>query len=269
MWPLLKQNIRHIIRTRLLIVLLSFSFLVQFFGLKTLHFMTLQFQGIVSRIEGDNALFAALFFQLFTGAFIAAAYGIWMVPYAHQGMRSSLTFTLPVSKWKFPLGYALTMLGLLVLQHLVMLLSFGLNFGFEMFRDPAFPWGGVMMCLLIETLAFEVCMFAFAISSMTFGQVPTFFLGAAVIFFLQLTGVILKWDLEKLGGEPIQSLYWARFLYGKLPPVGDIAFDLRKAFLKPAFDQPHFWLWIVWLVLLVAWFRFKLRYPSRSRAGEA
>ncbi len=269
MWPLLKQNLRHIIRTRLLIMLLTFSFLVQFFGLKMLRFMTIQFQGVVSSFEGKDALFVALFFQLFTGAFIAAAYGIWMVPYAHQGLRSSLTFTLPVSKWKFPLAYAATMLGLLLLQHLVMFVSFGLNFDFATFREPSFPWAGVGLCLLFETLAFEVLMFGFAISSMTFGQVPTFFLGALVIGFLQLAGAILRFDIEKMGGQPIASLQWSRFVYGKLPPVGDIALDLRGALRKPSFDQPHLWLWIAWLAILVVWFRVKLRYPSRSKAGES
>lgn len=268
MWPLLKQNLRHIVRTRLLVVLLAFSFLVQYLGLRALHFMTVQFQGVVSTIEGDNAMFVALFFQLFTGAFIAAAYGIWMVPYAHQGLRSSLTFTLPVAKWKFPLAYALSMLGLLVLQHGVMLLSFGLNFGVHAFQE-SFPWRGVGMCLLLETAAFEVFMFAFAVSSMTFGQIPTFFLGAFAAFFLQICGAILRLDLEKMGAEPNGSIYWARLVYGKMPPVGDLAFDLRRAFLKPYLGWSHLWLWLVWFVILAAYFRFKLRYPLRARAGEA
>ena len=269
MMALLKQNLLHILRTRLLFVLFTFSFLVQYVSLKMVHFMTFKFQGIVTIIGAKDAIFAALFFQLFAGAFIAAAYGIWMVPYAHQGPRSPLTFTLPVAKAKFPLAYALSMLGLLLVQHLIMLLSFAVNFGFAAFQGPEFPWLGLLLCLLLETLAFEVFMFGFALSSMTVGQVPTFFLGALTVFLLQIGGALFRIDLENLPlGSIPSSVQWVRLVYSKLPPVGELVFDLRQTFLKPSWESSHFVLWLVWLGLLGMLFRLKLCYPLRARVGE-
>jgi hypothetical protein len=268
-WALLKQNLRHIVRTKLLLVLLLFSFFIQYVGLKALHYATFHFQGVMTTVQGDFALFIALFFSLFTGAYISAAYGIWMVPYLHQGGRSSLTFTLPVSRWKFPLAYALTMLLLLLLQHAVMLLSYGLNFGFDQFSAVGFQWAGLAKSLLVETIVFEVFMFAFAIGSVIFGQLPTFFLGAGAIFLLQIGGAIFRISSSVgLPAAPHDNYQLARLIYSYLPPVGELFFDMRLAFYQPA-KVPNLWLWIAWLGILMVWFRLKLQYPLRSKASES
>lgn len=271
MISLLIQNLRHIVRTRLLVVLLCFSFLIQFVGLRALHFVTFRFQGITTLVEGANAVFPALIFQLFAGAFIAAAYGIWMVPYAHQGARTPLTFTLPISKWMFPLAYGVTMLALLLAQHGVLLMSYGMNFGFESFHSPDFPWAGLKMALVLETLAFEVLMFAFALCSMVAGQVPTFFLGALSVFLLQIAGVVLRAreDIMKLAPESGDKFDLVRAAYNALPPVGELVFDLRKTFLKPGWDKANFQLWLAWLAILIVLFRVRLAFPGQARAGES
>lgn len=268
MLALLLQNFRHILRTRLLVFLLLFSFLIQFIGVRLLHSVTLQFQGIISKIDSNDALFLALIFQIFTGAFLSAVYGIWMVPYAHQGLRSHLTFTLPVSKWMFPLCYALSMLGLLVLQHLIMALCFGFNFGFESFLSPKFPWSGLALCILLETLAFEMCMFAFAFSAMSLGQVPTFFLGASILFSLQVAGAVFRFNLERFATQHSGAFGIARKVYESLPPVGELVYDLRESYVRPLWSHPHLVLWAMWLGIFMLLFRYQLRYPSKSKSAE-
>jgi hypothetical protein len=122
MWILLLQNYRHILRTRLLAFLLAFSVLIQFMGLRLLNNVSFDFDGhmvLGSLIDKRDVIFVSLFLQLFTGTFLSAVYGIWMVPYLHRGPRSPLTFTLPVPKWMYPVSYALTMLTLLGLLHYV------------------------------------------------------------------------------------------------------------------------------------------------------
>src|SRR4051812_11927873 len=96
---LLRQNAKHIIRSRLLIFLFLLSFMMQYLGVKFIHAIMVHYQDMVLIFGPRQTLFTALVFQVFTGAFLAAVYGILMVPYAHQGARSQMTFTLPISKW--------------------------------------------------------------------------------------------------------------------------------------------------------------------------
>lgn len=191
-----------------------------------------------------------------------------MIPYAHQGPRSGLTFTLPVSKWLFALTYGLSMLLLLIIQHVVMLCAYGMIFGFSTFLTAKFPWSGFVSCLLLETLAFEVFAFGFALSSMTFGQIPTFFLGSMVFVFMQLAGAFFNVDLTRYLENPPASIEVARGIYRLLPPLGEIVFDLRHGFSEPSLLVNHSILWAVWLGILVALFRWKLRFPSRQRSAE-
>ena len=249
--------------------MLLFSFLVQFFGVRVLHSVTVYFQGVVKTFGVNDVLLVAVLFQLFTGVFLAAVYGIWMVPYAHQGQRSLLTFTLPVSKWKFPATYALTLFGLLLLQHFILLISFGINFGFDVFRQSTFPWFGLLVCLGIETLAFETLTFAFAVSSIVLGQVSTLFLGGIAFFLLQMSATLFRFNVGQFMVDKSESIGWAQRIYGKLPPAGELVFDLRTSFLKPSWEAGHWLLWVAWLTIFVLLFRFKIRYPAVTRAGDA
>lgn len=261
MWALIVQNFRHVLRTRLLISFFLFSFFIQYIGVKALTSMTIQFQGIISKFDNKDSLFVALLFQIFTGGFLSAAYGIWIIPYAHQGLRSPLTFSLPVSKWLFPVSYAISVLSLLIAQHGILLICYGLNFGWSVFADPHFPWSGFLFGAGLECLAFLVCTFAFANASMVLGQVPSFFLGGTILFLLQVAGAILRLDLPKLEQ--------ARKFYGLLPPVGELVYDLRASYTKLVWDKHHLLLWAIWLVVFVLLFRFQLRYPAKLRGGES
>ena len=112
-----------------------------------------------------------------------------------------------------------------------------------------------------ETIAFEMCMFAFAFSSMTLGQIPTFLLGATVLFLLQIAGVAVKVGIAYEGKE---TLKW---FYEKLPPVGDLVYDLRQNYVTPDWSHPNLLLCAIWLLVFVLLFRYKLRYPTKTK-GE-
>lgn len=268
MWFLFRQSVTHIIRSRLFFLVLIFSFFIQFVGIHILHSATIHFQGVLSRMGPKEGVFVSLFFELFTGAFLSAVFGIWLMPYAHQGSRSALTFTLPISKWYFALSYSLSMLALLIVQHVMMLTCYGLVFGFTTFLSSAFPWQGLISCLLLETLAFEVLSFAFAISSMTFGQIPTFFLGTIVFFLFQLGGAFFKIDLEQYMIENTLTLRVARLIYQALPPLGELVFDLRHGFATPSLLFWHSLSWAAWLGIFAGLFRWKTRFPAKYRSSE-
>jgi hypothetical protein len=149
-----------------------------------------------------------------------------------------------------------------------MLSSYGMVFGFHTFLSEGFPWRGVLNCLLMETLAFEVFAFAFAVSAMTFGQIPTFFLATLTFFVLQITGAVLKIDLAHYISGPLPSLDRIRAIYDAFPPIGELVFDLRHGFVEPGLLLGHSLRWAVWLAVFVLIFRWKLRYPARYRASE-
>lgn len=262
------QNILHIFRTRLVFLFLLFSAFLHFSGLKIIHKLTMTIEGVLQVIGPREGIFLSLYFQLFAGIFLAAVYGIWMIPYLHTGPRVALTFTLPVSKWKFPIAYALTFLGLILLEQVVMFGSFAAVFGTAALSTPGFPWAGLLSCIGLEILAFEVSMFAFALSSLIFGQVPTFFLGMMGFFTLQTVGSLLRIGFEKAlestGGV------WATIaqIYRYLPPLGEIIFDLKLGFTKSFSDHSHFYLWGVWLLIFGVLFLAKLHFPAQSRSAE-
>jgi hypothetical protein len=249
--------------------MLAFAIFVQVVGLRFMGSMTLSIQGEVSVIRGRQALFAALFFQLFIGFFMSAVYGIWMVPYSHQGNRSSLTYVLPVSKWCFPVVYPISFLLLLVLQYAVMFLSLGFIFGWDVYGSQRIAWNIVGMCLFGEALGFITCMMGFAVASLSFGQIATFFLGTAFLFVTQMVGILGRFmDKLPIAGGGLSAWKNVQKVYGALPPLGELVFDLRETFGGRFVAYDHWWKWGIWFLVFALLFRWKLRYPATARSGE-
>jgi hypothetical protein len=271
MWILLLQNYRHILRTRLLAFLLAFSVLIQFMGLRLLNNVSFDFDGhmvLGSLIDKRDVIFVSLFLQLFTGTFLSAVYGIWMVPYLHRGPRSPLTFTLPVPKWMYPVSYALTMLTLLGLLYSIMFASYALVFGPHILLDASFPWKFVGGCLGIETLAFEVLTFAFAVCSLTLGEVGTFFVGVSAIVALQVAALLFRVNSHYLKLQT-EAVSLGTRIYESLPPVGELVFDLYAQFKGEPDAMRNIVLWAVWLVIFAIIFRVKLSFPSKVKTSES
>jgi hypothetical protein len=268
MIPLLKMSLRHALRTRLLLTTLAFSIFVHFLSLRFMGNVSFDFQGQVIKIGSREAVFGALFFQLFVGFFVSAVYGIWMVPYAHQGARASLTHVLPVSRWIFPLVYSLTFCFVMLIQHAAMVGSLYFVYGSKVFELSNGYWSGILLCLFLQSLAFLVMMNGFAVSSLLFGQIPTFLLGMGFLFLSQI-GTLLDKVADSFLKEGVPpTLETARWIYSKLPPLGQLPFDLHSAY-RGKFDAgEHILLWFVWLVICVLALRWKLRYPSLVRSSE-
>ncbi len=258
----------HIGRSKLLFVVSMFSLLLEYFGLKIIHFGTHAFNGILTEVGSKQGLFAMCFLMLFNGAFLAAACGIWLVPYLHQGNRAQLIFTLPVAKWKYPVAYAFSMLTLFVLQQVLSLGCYIVVFGPKVIWGESFRWFFVLESSINYILAFESLTFAFAVSSLVFGQVIAFLLGTASILFLQVGAIFYHVEWEKFVEIQSPIFHWGRWLYTKLPPVGELIFDLRKSMKNDLFDFHNFGLWIVWLLLFAILFWVKLQFPSISKTAE-
>ena len=270
MFALLLQNTKHILRTRLLFFLMGFAIVIQFFGLRLINNVTLNFDGHImmgSLIDKRDVIFVSLFLQLFTGSFLAAVYGIWMVPYLHKGQRSPLTFTLPISKWFYPLSYALSMLALLVLLYLIMFASYALVLGPQILFNAGFPWQFVFSCLAIETIAFEALMFAFAFMSLSLGEVGTFFVGITAIVALQVSALLFRVNAHYLRLEN-EAVSTGTRVYQSLPPVGELVFDLYKEFKGEGLEIRNIVLWAIWAVVFAILFRVKLSFPSKIKSAE-
>lgn len=269
MRALVFQNLLHIFRSRLLFLFLLFSAFLHFSGLKIMHKLTMTIEGVIQVIGPREGIFLSLYFQLFAGIFLAAVYGIWMIPYLHTGQRASLTFTLPVSRWKFAVSYALTFLVLILTEQVIMFGSFAFVFGTEPFFAEKFPWVALLSCILLEILAFEASVFAFALSSLLFGQIPTFFLGMMSFFVLQTLGSLIRVGFDRIAETTGGTWAFLVGVYRYLPPLGEIIFDLREGFNKAFQTHFHFYLWVAWCLIFMGLFLLKLNFPSHSRSSEA
>lgn len=268
MRSLFLYNLRHIFRSKLLILFFAFSTLLHFLGLKLLHKLTVVVEGVFQVIGPKEGIFFSLYFELFIGVFLATVYGIWLVPHLHTGQRLPLSYSLPVPKWKYLMGYFASFFVLILIEQIILFTSFGLVFGFGAFSDPKFPWTGLVSCTVLEILAFEAAMFGFAVSSLHFGQIVTFILGGATFFVLQTTGSLLRLGLERFSESVGQTLVLVQSVYRWFPPIGEMIFDLKQGFSKSFETYEHFYLWVVWFAIFASLFWVRLRFPSVKRSSS-
>lgn len=251
-WILFKESLRYIVRSRLLL-LLVFSFLLHYAGLSLVRQAIFSEKGIISTVGPREGMFVSVYLSLFMGLFLSAVYGIWIVPYLHQGERSLLTFVLPVSKWAYPFVYGLNFLGLIFLEFGILLGAFACVFGKEALWAPRFSWSALGTCLLIETLAFEFLLFFFSLLSMSVGPMMTLFVAAGTFIALQVAGTLFRFGFET-------SILSDR-LYNYLPPLGELIFNLKQTFSQGLFPTFHILLWVFWFALGLVLFRLSLRHP--------
>ncbi len=266
---LLYQNLLHAMRSRLIGFSVLVAFLFQFCIVKLLRSSTIQFQDFLMVIAWKEALFVALFFQMFVGSFLASVYGIWILPYLHTGSRSALTHVLPVRHSEFAIGYILTLVFLFALTYIVMILNYSLIFGFSVFMQPEFPWWNLIYASLMELIAVIFMAFAFAVSSMTIGTVGTVFLSGLVISALQILAVIVRFDIGSyLQGEVPKSYTVLQTIYPYFPPLGDIVFTLKSAFFRKEMATMDWAVWLVWCALAIGLFILRIRKPSTRASQE-
>jgi len=269
MWPLFIENCRYILRSRMILLVLLFSTLVHYSGLKLVSHLTLYIQNSVTVLGPAEMLTVSLYLQLFTALSIAAVYGIWMAPYAHKGERSLLTHVLPVEKIKFPICYSFCCGLILMINELVLLAVFWSIKGAQTFSFSELPWNNLINAFAFQTLCLEVLMLFLALGSLVLGHVATVFLGASSLFIMQILGAMSS--LVKNSPEtPFFSLKGLFvFLFEKLPPVGNFLFDFHRVVKGENILGSHLILWCSWLVVAHLLFWVKIRYPSKNRSTEA
>lgn len=265
MLNLLWQNGLHALRSRLILILVAFSLGLHFLSLKAVNGIKFINQGSVAILGVKEALFGAIYIHLFIGVFVSAIYGIWMVPYLHSGRRAFLTCTMPVSRWKYPLSYTLLLTGLMVIETLLLLVTFGMAFGFEEFSTVRFPWSSLMITLGLELLAFNSIMMGLAYCSLSLGALPSFFIGIGYFFVTQASGVFSR--VASFNGASVDDSTWFKVL-SKLPPTGELVFQIKQTFRQGEYDLFHYSLWVIWWVIFVLLFTWKLKYPQRANRSE-
>ena len=158
MWNLFLENCRFISRSRMIYLILIFSSMVHYAGMKFLNHLTLSIQGVISTLGPKEAIYTAFFLQIFTGLSISSVYGIWVAPYIHRGDRSVLTHMLPISKVKFPICYVNCCALLLLVNLGVMFGTYVIVYGGLKFGAESISWLFILKTILFEILCLEVVM---------------------------------------------------------------------------------------------------------------
>ncbi len=268
------QNFIHLLRSRLLIFIALFSMVVQYYAVKLVKsatvYLSLSVQGNETLIQESESYFVAVIASYFAGTFLAAVYGAWIAPYLHRGSRSALTHMLPISRWAFPAAHALTFGVLLLFQFLTLVWALGANLGWQSVLSSGFPWKGILCCFVLQGLSLYVILFGAAATSMMLGSLPTFFLTNIVCSGLVVARLLVYFSessfAEKMGNTgPMSNIKW---VLEKMPPMGDLLFDLRTAFESQRLPTEHLALWAIWLAAFVVCFRWTLSFPHKVRASE-
>lgn len=260
-WILFKESLRYVLRSRLLVLLLVFSFLLHYVGLSLVKNTFFSEQGIISSVGPRQGMFVSLYLSLFMSVFLAIIYGVWMVPYLHQGERSLLTFVLPVTKWSYPLVYFFTFLLLFLLECVILVGSFGWVFGKEVLLQPRFSWMALFFCLILISLVGEFLLFCSSVLSLVIGQLSTIFVMAAAFISLQVMGTLFRFGLDQYAQDQGGKLLTTYQIYRFLPPLGELIFTLKQTYSQGYFPTHQVISWALWLIALFLLFRFVIRYP--------
>lgn len=264
----LGATLRHAIRSRLLFVLFIFSGAIDYVFLKVLRATTLQIQGEVSGLSSLDLVFSALLVQLFSGSLLAVVYGLWMIPYAHRGSRSGLTYVLPISRFSMVLSYSTTVLILLAVQMVIAVICLGGIVGWGFVFSSAFPYQKLVLSFLFQAVCFQFLSAMMAVGSLSFGQVVTFVLGSMIFVLLQITGGLLRIEMVQLMGAAMDGFETARRIYQWLPPIGEFLYQLKELFWSGSFGVQQWVTWGLWWVAAHALLTLRLGFPSLNSSEE-
>lgn len=256
-----KESLRYIFRSRLPLLLLIFSFFLHYVGISAFKESSWYSDGIISVMGPREGMFVSIYLTLFMGVFLAAIYGIWMVPYFHQGERSLMTFVLPVSKWWYPLVYSLSFLLLILLEYFILFGTFTWVFGKSALLQPRFSWGAVTACLCLEFLVVHFLLYFFSAFSLLLGHMTTLFLAAGSFIALQVAGALFRLGLDQYAEEMGGKLLKAYRVYRWMPPLGELIFSLKNTFSQGIVPYTQFVSWTLWTVIVILFFRWLIRHP--------
>lgn len=250
---LLQITLRHLLRSRFIVLTVVFSCIALAILLKGSHSLVFSLNGVRQILSPEDIVKWLLLLILGLGGSITFIYGVWFVPYLHSGAREQLTYVLPVSRWSFPTVYVAT---LSLLVGLLMVVGLGMFFYFYKSDIATFPWKFFFVGCGLELLAFSVMVLLMGLFSLGLGKLQAFLIGPFLVFMLVVLGGVcrsqyfLNWQEESL---------WAKvagWCYRAMPPFGELIWKTQA------------WHWFIWLVLLSFCFQLRLRRPVLGKVSE-
>lgn len=261
MGSLLKITVFHLLRSRLLVGIVALTLAVQVVGIQLAKATVLHIQEQVRTVSETEAIVVGLVLQMLLGILLAIAYGVWVAPYAHRQKRGELTFLLPISKWYFPLAYAVIFALLLLVQHGILLFCCGWIFGPDVLAFNRFPWTGFFLAFVIQVIAMAALVFACAACSLSLGSALTFFLAVAVGFVIVVVRGFFSVDMGRFFGAVPDWFVLGKKAVFLLPPLNQLPSQLRQTFLTTRVDWASLGVHCLWLAVFLAWFRYRIGNP--------
>ncbi len=250
----------HVMRSRLLVTLGLASFFLPLAWFELTKKLNIQLQGKVINFDGEQVLLGGIFLSLFISGFLAASYGMWIMPNLHSGRRGQIIYVLPIKRGLFPVSYAAVLITMLVGQQATMLAALRFSYGTQFWLEPSFFFGKYIPCLVLISLAYVGISFFFGLLAFNMSPMGSFFWGTGTLFFLQGWGILFELNTNLSLTEYFPNINKLAYIYSLLPPMGDLILDIRKTIRFGGWSYGHFlqsavWLTIVWLLVAVrVWF---------------
>ncbi len=263
MIELLKVHLRHLSRSGILWTLLGISFFVEYLGISALKHSTLQWNGVIARFDQRDFLFVGMVLQFGMGVLFSTIFGLWILPHLHRGERVSLTFSLPIPKWKFVLSYLIVYGFIFLVQAALFLGAFFFSFGFD---SSKIAWEALLWATLFQWLTLSTLSLYFSMLSLLIGPLSGFFLGSFLMMLSLFAAIVLSLPIEQW--IPVQELKLAKSILTLLPPIGEFPQNLRQIFMKKQLVSEAWIKWLFWWAGLNGILIFLLRFPKLSRTSD-
>jgi len=259
----------HTVRSKLLMTLGVASFFLPYGWFELAKTVNIRFQGKVVNFDGEQVLLGGLFLTLFISGFLAASYGMWIMPALHSGRRGQIIYVLPIRKWLFPIAYALVLFIMLAGQQACMLLALRISYGTEFYLEPGFFFGKYIPCLVLISMAYVGVSFFFGLLAFNFSPMATFFWGIGSLFFLQGWGILFELNNNLSLAQYFPNIDAMANFYRYLPPMGDLILDIRKTIRFGGWTYGHYlgmgcWLLVVWVLVAV-----RIWFPPKNLRQES
>lgn len=258
----------HAIRSKLLVTLGLASFFLPWGWFELAKSVNIQFQGKTVNLDGEQVLLGGLFLTLFISGFLAASYGMWIMPNLHSGRRGQIVYVLPIRKWLFPIAYGIILFIMLAGQQAFMLLALRISYGTQFYLEPGFFFGKYIPCLVLISMSYVAVSFYFGLLAFNFSPMTTFFWGIGSLFFLQGWGILFELNESMALAQYFPNIEKLASLYRFLPPMGDLILDIRKTIRFGGWSYGHFWTMGVWLMIVWALVAVRIWFPPKNLRQE-
>lgn len=240
LWQVIKLNWR----SRFLSLFLLFACSLHYLALRLMRQATFSFQGVVTEVGPNQAMFVSLYLSFFIICFVAITSAIWLVPQLHRGDKALLTFVWPVPKSSFLFVYGVQLFLFIFMEWVVLFSVFIAFYGAEGLRASQVSWSSLIQYFTLVVISLQAMHFLLASSSLVWGPLATLFITAISYISLQVWAT-----LNRLG-------FVSKTLITQLlPPVGNLIFDLKEILSGDAWKEDQLLIWLAWTLIGGIWFR--------------